>query len=298
MHLSVVGRLEVGVPAGAPLDGRRLEHHVVRPDHLPALRRVDHLGLVLLEAAVRGLGAGGEARVGPSRLVELAPVRVLDRERDDLEADDVAARVSDGLVLGEGEVAAVDGVVLDPEAQVVVQHVQVRLLLGGALRLELGTDGVPEVVVLLRLAHVVVPRDRRHLRDRQVIQPHVHAVLQDRKVLELLHLLRGVLLAAERLAVLVHLHPRIESGGVSLLTRQRLPEILREILDLARLAEWQLIVIELKRCLCADQRLHFHVDSFTILEGARGNTGEVETLSLSKHRDEDEESVTRHPQGR
>eukprot|EP00961_Rhodomonas_salina_P185182 2500486-Rhodomonas_salina.1 len=40
---AVVCELEVDVPAGGPLDVALDPLHVVRPDHLPALRRVDHL---------------------------------------------------------------------------------------------------------------------------------------------------------------------------------------------------------------------------------------------------------------
>jgi len=47
------------------------------------------------------------------------------------------------------------------------------------------------------------------LGERERVEAHVDAIVEDREILELLHLLRGVLALAKRLAVFVHLF----SGG-------------------------------------------------------------------------------------
>mmetsp|Transcript_56451 Transcript_56451/g.115519 ORF Transcript_56451/g.115519 Transcript_56451/m.115519 type:complete len:200 (-) Transcript_56451:3-602(-) len=160
----------------------------------------------------------------------------------------------------------------------VVQHVQVRVFLNSGLRLELRTKRVSEVIELLRVGEVLVPRDGRHLRNREVVQTHVHPILEDCKVLELFHLLGSVLLAAKSLAILIDLHVRDERRSVGLFACERLSKVFGEVLDFHGLTERKLIVIELKRCFSADESLDLHVDRFPVLEGTRGNTGEVESL--------------------
>ena len=49
---------------------------------------------------------------------------------------------------------------------------------------------------------------KSNLGEREGVEAHVDAIVEDRKVLELLHLLRGVLPLAKCLAVFVHLFSR------------------------------------------------------------------------------------------
>mmetsp|Transcript_52877 Transcript_52877/g.125836 ORF Transcript_52877/g.125836 Transcript_52877/m.125836 type:complete len:284 (-) Transcript_52877:60-911(-) len=278
----VIGHLQVHVPPGSPLDLRHLPGDVVGPDHLATFRRVDHLGLVALEVAGGRLRARRELDVGHGRLVPLAVVGVLDRERDHREADDVVALLT--LLGHASHVRVVNRVVLDLEAEVVVENVRVGLLLG-TLFGELAADGVSEVVDLDLLVGLRLQRVRGHLGDGQVVEAHVHPVFQDREILEFLHLLRGVLHPAQRLAVLVHLHQRLERGGVGLLARERLPEVLRQVMHLLGLAERQLVVVKLERSLRGDESLNLHVDRLAILEGARRHTREVERLREGENGD-------------
>mmetsp|Transcript_33195 Transcript_33195/g.81504 ORF Transcript_33195/g.81504 Transcript_33195/m.81504 type:complete len:464 (-) Transcript_33195:489-1880(-) len=124
--------LQVHVPAGGPLDVAKLPLHVVGPDDLLALSRVDDEGIVLQKLPAGGLLARGKARVGDRALVPLPPVRVLDRVRVHVEANNVVA-------ISVPAVLAVHGVVQNLEAKVVVKDILVillvRLLLGALLEL-------------------------------------------------------------------------------------------------------------------------------------------------------------------
>lgn len=67
------------------------------------------------------------------------------------------------------------------------------------------------------------------------------------KVLELLHLLGSVLLAAQRLAELIDLHVGLKRRGVGLFSGKGLPEVLGKVMDEVRLAEGKLVVVKLQR---------------------------------------------------
>jgi hypothetical protein len=62
-------------------------------------------------------------------------------------------------------------------------------------------------------------------------------------------------MGSHHLTVHVFFHVGLEGGGVRLLARERLPEVLREVDDLGRLAERELVVVELQLRLRRNQSL-------------------------------------------
>mmetsp|Transcript_25348 Transcript_25348/g.49448 ORF Transcript_25348/g.49448 Transcript_25348/m.49448 type:complete len:233 (-) Transcript_25348:217-915(-) len=230
MHLGIIRRLKVRVPASGPADGRGLVVHVVGPDDLG--------GVLLVGAEEHGLGAevdllvlGARVEVAvaalPRHLVEallpvdLVHVLVLDAEGLDLEPDDADA-VPVGVL-----------VVQDREAQVVEEKDlgRLRLLLLGHLLplLVYGRvdepEGVPRLVRLGRLAVVGLVEDGHG--SRQVVQEEVGPVLLLNHQGKRLDVLLVVLPPAQHLARLVV--PELEGVGrvVDARPAQHLPEVQR-----------------------------------------------------------------------
>ena len=84
--------LEVDIPAGSPLDGGVLPLHIISVDNLSALLGVDDLRLVVLEGAIRRLGASPELHIWDTGVVPLSSVSVLDRKWDNLRSRMSAVR--------------------------------------------------------------------------------------------------------------------------------------------------------------------------------------------------------------
>mmetsp|Transcript_20032 Transcript_20032/g.66664 ORF Transcript_20032/g.66664 Transcript_20032/m.66664 type:complete len:236 (+) Transcript_20032:3133-3840(+) len=225
----------------------------------------------------RASSTGSEGMVWHGRLIPLSVVGVLDGERNDLISNNVVA----SLTLGGDAISSVNRVILDLEAQMVVQDICVgalRRFLGTIFRSKLATNGIAKIVNLHGLVGLVLISEVDHLSHREVVQSHVHTVLKNGKILKLFHLLGGVGLAAEDFAILIHAHTRLVSGGVSLLASQSLSEVLRQILDPPWLAERKLIVVELQRSLSAHQSLNLHLDRLAIFECSWCNTRQVKGL--------------------
>mmetsp|Transcript_58537 Transcript_58537/g.137511 ORF Transcript_58537/g.137511 Transcript_58537/m.137511 type:complete len:271 (+) Transcript_58537:842-1654(+) len=240
MHLSVVGRLEVGVPAGAPLDGRRLEYHVVRPDHLGGLGllgveeegRRRQRNLVRRRARVEGAvvvlaGDLVEALVK----VDLVHVGVLHAVRLHLEADDAHAVARRVLVVQDREPEVVEednlagGAPLLRILPLVVVGVE-HLHGAGAGHVP---EGVPRLVRLQRRPVVRLVEDGHG--DREVVEEEVRAVVLLDHQRERLDLLLGVLLAAEDLAVLVHTHRELVRQLIDSRAPQHLTQVQRVLID-------------------------------------------------------------------
>jgi hypothetical protein len=146
------------------------------------------------------------------------------------------------------------------------------------LFVELGAQGHAEIVGLHRLVGLVVVVELGDLCQRKIVEAHVDSVVQDRKILKLLHLSGRVRLAAQRFAELILSHADLEVGRVCFFSRQRLSEIFWHVHYFAGLAKRQLVVVELQLALARDKGLHLDLDRLVLPESARGNAWQVEAL--------------------
>mmetsp|Transcript_39251 Transcript_39251/g.89455 ORF Transcript_39251/g.89455 Transcript_39251/m.89455 type:complete len:300 (-) Transcript_39251:135-1034(-) len=199
-------------------------------------------------------------------VVPLALIAVVNTRGLQLESDNEHARLLDLVDLVP---APLHVVVPDGNAEVVVD-VEV-----GGVEVRGLRDRVPETV-RHELRAVLVAEDDE-LSAREVVEPHVRAVLGPSEVAELVHVLLGPHLAACHLAEARDVGVALVRGGLRALASKHLAEVLRQrLLSALGLAERDIVVVKLERREIGGQRVDLDGELFAMYVLARGDTGEVE----------------------
>mmetsp|Transcript_39512 Transcript_39512/g.88412 ORF Transcript_39512/g.88412 Transcript_39512/m.88412 type:complete len:356 (+) Transcript_39512:586-1653(+) len=267
----VVGvALEVHVPAVGPRDVRRHPLDVVRVDHLVRLlHRLEVSGVVHGGAHLVAGGEGGGVLV---EVLHTVP-HVVDRKRDDLEADNARAFERREIL-----------VVLEDDADVVVEEVHLAPPLEGRRRHETHRKSTGHVVVLF-VAHGA----------GQVVDDPVDAVLVVDDAPKQAHVRLVVVLLAQDLAPVRHLHLDLVKGGFDHVALEDLPQVFRGLLGVLGAAERQVVVRVRKLRLGRRDLVHKqrHLVSSSVRLGR--DAGEVESgLRGRQRRQHSEKHVTSH----
>mmetsp|Transcript_35291 Transcript_35291/g.82630 ORF Transcript_35291/g.82630 Transcript_35291/m.82630 type:complete len:624 (-) Transcript_35291:173-2044(-) len=228
VHLRVVGRLQVGVPAGGPADGGGLVVDVIGPDDLGAvlLVRVQQHRFGR-EVDLLVLGAREEVAVPPlpRHLVEallpvdLVHVLVLDAEGLDLEPDDADPVPVGVFVVQDGETEVVEQKDLGLLSELLPRHL-LTLLVNGRVD---ETEGVPRLVRLGGLTVVSLVKHRHG--GGEVVEKKVRAILLLNHQNKGLDVRPVVASAAEHLARLVVAQLERVGGVVDAGSPQNLAQI-------------------------------------------------------------------------